>query len=128
MRNLSSDRRGDQAGGPSGAHRQQRGRRPMSAETPLDVTDDRHDAPEIERYELTAPPSYRFEVARRDFMRIFAAMGGGLLIVTAVPRAGAQESGRGAQNRSVPREIEGWLHIDEKGHVTGYTGKTEIGQ
>jgi isoquinoline 1-oxidoreductase len=83
---------------------------------------------EVERYELDAPASYRFEVERRDFMRIFAALGGGLLVVASVPRADAQESGRGAQNRSVPRDVAGWLHIDEKGHVTAYTGKTEIGQ
>lgn len=83
---------------------------------------------EVERYELNAPSPYRFEIERRDFMRIFAAMGGGLLVVTALPRAAAQETGRGGQRRSAPREIEGWLHIDERGHVTGYTGKTEIGQ
>ena len=41
----------------------------MSADTPVPV--DGYDEPEIERYELTGPPRYRFEVARRDFMRIF---------------------------------------------------------
>jgi isoquinoline 1-oxidoreductase len=83
---------------------------------------------EVERYELDATPPYRFEVERRDFMRIFAALGGGLLVVASVPRVEAQESGRGAQNRAVPRDVAGWLHIDEKGQVTAYTGKTEIGQ
>lgn len=83
---------------------------------------------EVERYELDAPAPYTFEVERRDFMRIFAVLGGGLLVVSSVPRADAQESGRGGQNRTVPREIEGWLHIDEHGKVTVYTGKTEIGQ
>jgi isoquinoline 1-oxidoreductase len=83
---------------------------------------------EVERYELSAPTPYRFEIERRDFMRIFGVMGGGLLVIASVPRAAAQESGRAAQNRTVPRVIEGWLHIDDKGKVTGYTGKTEIGQ
>ena len=83
---------------------------------------------EVERYELDAPAPYRFEVERRDFMRIFAVLGGGLLVVSSVPRVEAQESGRGAQNRNVPRDIAGWLHIDENGHITAYTGKTEIGQ
>ncbi|HSC26152.1 MAG TPA: molybdopterin cofactor-binding domain-containing protein [Vicinamibacterales bacterium] len=83
---------------------------------------------EVERYELNERAPYRFEVERREFMRIFAAMGGGLLVVASVPRAGAQESGRGGQGRAVPREIAGWLHIDGKGLVTTYTGKTEIGQ
>lgn len=83
---------------------------------------------EIERYELNAPPPYAFEVERRDFMRIFAVMGGGLLVVAAAPRLEAQESGRGGRGRAIPREIAGWLHIDETGHVTVFTGKTEIGQ
>jgi isoquinoline 1-oxidoreductase len=95
---------------------------------PPDIEPDTHESEvEVERYELSAPPPYRFDIERRAFMQIFAAMGGGLLVVASLPRASAQESGRG-QNRSAPREIEGWLHIDEKGHVTGYTGKTEIGQ
>lgn len=83
---------------------------------------------EVERYEFDAPAPYTFEVERRDFMRIFAVLGGGLLVVSSVPRADAQESGRGGQSRAVPRGIEGWLHIDEHGKVTVYTGKTEIGQ
>jgi CO/xanthine dehydrogenase Mo-binding subunit len=100
----------------------------MSSDIPVGIGVPALDEIEVERYELRAPPPYRFEIERRDFMRIFAAMGGGLLVVAWVPHASAQESGRGAQDRSAPREIEGWLHIDEKGHVTGYTGKTEIGQ
>lgn len=98
----------------------------MSRDTRRDL-DSLPDA-EIERYELNAPPPYRFEVERRDFMRIFAAMGGGLLVVASMPRVDAQESGRGGQGRAVPREIAGWLHVDEKGHVSAFTGKTEIGQ
>ena len=85
------------------------------------------DTLQVERYELNEAPLHRFEVQRREFMRIVAAMGGGLLVIAAAPRAAAQESGRG-QGRSVPREIEAWLHIDEQGRVTGCTGKTEIGQ
>jgi isoquinoline 1-oxidoreductase len=83
---------------------------------------------EVERYELAAKAPYRFEVERRDFMRIFAAMGGGLAVISAMPPVAAQESGRGGQTRTPSREISAWLHIDEKGQVTGYSGKTEIGQ
>ena len=83
---------------------------------------------EVERYELKEPAPYVFEVERREFMRIFAVLGGGLLVVSAGPRASAQESGRGGQGRSVPQEIGAWLHIDERGQVTACTGKTEIGQ
>ena len=61
-------------------------------------------------------------------MRIFATLGGGLLVMASSPRIDAQESGRGGQNRTAPRDVSAWLHIDEKGQVTAYTGKTEIGQ
>ena len=36
---------------------------------------------EPERYELTVGPAYRFELARRDFLK---TMGGGIFIVTTV--------------------------------------------
>jgi isoquinoline 1-oxidoreductase len=83
---------------------------------------------EVERYELSEPPRYRFAVDRREFMRIFAVMGGGLLVVASVPDAQAQESGRGGQGRRPSADLSAWLHIDERGRVTGFTGKTEIGQ
>jgi len=81
---------------------------------------------EIERYELTEAPRYTFEVDRRDFMRIFGAMGGGLLVFASMPGA-AQESGRTGQ-QTVSSDVSAWVHVDERGHITGYTGKTEIGQ
>jgi isoquinoline 1-oxidoreductase len=77
---------------------------------------------EPERYELTAPPAYRFAVDRRDFLGL---LGGGLLVVFS---AGAQESGRGRRSEAVPQDLEAWLHIGEDGVVTIYTGKTEVGQ
>jgi isoquinoline 1-oxidoreductase len=85
---------------------------------------------EVERYELREI-GWRIDVApieRREFMRIFAVMGGGLLVVAASPHpAAAQESGRGGA-QTAPRDVSAWIHVDEKGRVTGYTGKTEIGQ
>ena len=33
-----------------------------------------------------------------------------------------------ADRRRVARDLSAWIHIDETGLVTGYTGKTEIGQ
>jgi len=80
---------------------------------------------EVERYELSEPAAYQFDLERREFMRIFAAMGGGLLAVVSL-RA-AQESGR-AGRQAAPRDLSAWIHIDAKGHITGHTGKTEIGQ
>jgi CO/xanthine dehydrogenase Mo-binding subunit len=84
--------------------------------------------PEVERYELFEEPRYRFDLQRRDFMRIFAAMGGGLLVVASMPDAAAQESGRGGQANRASADITAWLHIDERGLITAFTGKTEIGQ
>ena len=82
---------------------------------------------EPERYEWSEPRRYLFEVDRRDFIRFF---GGGLLVVVAASDVLAQESGRRA-GRSSPREtpeLAAWLHIDEDGRVTVFTGKVEIGQ
>jgi nicotinate dehydrogenase subunit B len=86
--------------------------------------------PEIEpdRYELSAAPLYHFEMARRDF---FKTLGGGLVIALTLGKTlGQQESGggRGRGNARLPQEIGAWLHIDETGAVTVYTGKVEVGQ
>lgn len=83
---------------------------------------------EPERYELTAPPTYRFEADRREFFKI---LGGGLLIVCVLKDAAAlQESGaaRKQSGEELPSEIGAWLHIGENGVVTVYTGKVEVGQ
>ena len=85
------------------------------------------DAIEIERYELSRPPAYRFEVERREFMRLFAALGGGLMVASVPAASAQQESGRGGAPRATA-ELAAWIHIDETGRVTGHTGKTEIGQ
>ncbi len=80
---------------------------------------------EPERYELREARRYSFDLDRRDFLRVF---GGGLVIVATLPRVLAQESGRGAQARGASADLAAWLHIDEQGRVTVYTGKVEIGQ
>ena len=79
---------------------------------------------EVERYELSESAPYLFEVRRREFLGI---LGGGLLVAAAAP-AIAQESGRAAQGRAPSNELAAWLHIDQQGKVTVFTGKTEIGQ
>jgi isoquinoline 1-oxidoreductase len=81
---------------------------------------------EPERYEFSEGARYTFDLERRDFMRL---VGGGLVVLTALPRAIArQESGRGAQGRGEATNLGAWLHIDDRGQVTAYTGKVEIGQ
>jgi nicotinate dehydrogenase subunit B len=84
---------------------------------------------EPERYELFAGPAYNFSFGRRSFFKAL----GGIVVVSVVaraPRANAQESGggRGRGGRAMPQEIGAWLHIDDKGAVTVYTGKVEVGQ
>ena len=83
---------------------------------------------EPERYELQSAPPYRFDLARRDF---FKFLGAGVLVISALrPIALAQESGGNRRQRgdSQPKQIDAWLHIGEKGTVTVYTGKVEVGQ
>jgi CO/xanthine dehydrogenase Mo-binding subunit len=79
---------------------------------------------EIERYELDEPGRYRFDLDRRDFLRVFRT---GLVVLLVAPRVGGQESGRGGRE-AVPQEVSAWLHIDRDGKVTVFTGKTEVGQ
>ena len=85
---------------------------------------------ELERYELFAEPSYNFGFNRRQFIKVFG--GGVALIVPMTNLMGQQsqrqgESGRGA-NQRVPNDIGAWIHIEEDGNVSVYTGKVEIGQ
>jgi hypothetical protein len=86
------------------------------------------DAAEPERYELSAGPSWLFESDRRSFFKFFGA---GLFIICAASKAVAlQESGASRRNfeDSLPKEIDAWLHIGEKGEITVFTGKVEVGQ
>ena len=82
---------------------------------------------EPERYELGAAAPYRFDLDRRDF---FKFLGAGMVVVSVLkPAMIAQESGGGRRRgESLPQEIGAWLHIGEKGKVTVFTGKVEVGQ
>src|SRR5712691_1966909 len=85
---------------------------------------------ETERYELFEGPSYKFQFDRRDFIKAF---GVGIVFIVPLSRAIAQqrgqgESGRGGGNESQPSDIGAWIHIDEDGGVTVFTGKVEMGQ
>ena len=82
---------------------------------------------EPERYELKEGPSYVFEMSRRDFARFGVA---GIVVVIASGSLRAQETPAGLhfEPRPIPTDVSAWLHIDEKGTVTGRTGKVEIGQ
>jgi isoquinoline 1-oxidoreductase len=83
---------------------------------------------EVERYELFAAPGYNFSFDRREFIKTF---GLGILFVVPLSRALGQEqdeSGRGRPNNNSANDIGAWIHIDETGVVTAFTGKVEFGQ
>jgi nicotinate dehydrogenase subunit B len=84
---------------------------------------------EPERYELFEGPAYTFELGRRDFLKGLS----GIVVLITSAEALAQETGSGrrgggGERREAPRELSAWLHVDEDGSVTVYTGKVEIGQ
>jgi hypothetical protein len=78
---------------------------------------------EPERYELAGGPSFRFELQRRDVLKL---VGGGLIVCVLGERTPAQESGRSVRaGGEVPDEIGAWVHVDEHGRVAVFTGKAE---
>jgi nicotinate dehydrogenase subunit B len=87
---------------------------------------------EVERYELFSDPIYNFTFNRRQFLKVFS--GGIALIVpmsnllTAAAQQEQGESGQGRFDQRVPNEIGAWIHIDEGGTVSVFTGKVELGQ
>lgn len=87
---------------------------------------------ELERYELFAGLSYHFPLNRRQFLKAFS---GGIALIVPMSNLIARtvqqeqdESGRGRGNQRVTNEIGAWLHIDESGAVSVFTGKVELGQ
>jgi CO/xanthine dehydrogenase Mo-binding subunit len=86
---------------------------------------------EFERYELFESPAYRFVFDRRQFIKGFGA---GIILIMPLAhlfaQEGQRESGEGGRgsSRTVPNEIGAWMHIDEDGRITVYTGKVEFGQ
>ena len=86
------------------------------------------DSIEPERYELRSSAIHQFNLERRDFFKV---MGAGIAIFTVTLKgSAAQESGAHRQHRDQdqPKEISSWLHINDDGIVTVFTGKVEVGQ
>ena len=87
---------------------------------------------EAERYELFEGPAYHFSFNRRQFLKAFS---GGIGLIVPMSNLVAHtlqqeqgESGRNRSNERVPDDIGAWIHIDESGTVSAFTGKVEIGQ
>ncbi|GIW95009.1 MAG: aldehyde dehydrogenase [Pirellulaceae bacterium] len=82
---------------------------------------------EVERYELweAAGDAVFSGWSRREFLQA----AGGVVVCLLVRPAVAQPPPRGRFfSGSAPRQIGAWLHLDEKGNVTAYSGKVEVGQ
>lgn len=85
---------------------------------------------EPERYELFENPRYQFDLDRRDFFKL---LGAGIVVCLAVSRVDAYQQPRRRRGgrrfgQPLPKELGAWLHINEAGEVTAFTGKVEIGQ
>ncbi len=63
---------------------------------------------------------------RREFMRL---AGGGIFVFFTIGDPGEWvEAGQRRQGREYPTDFNAYLRIDEDGMVTGFTGKSELGQ
>jgi isoquinoline 1-oxidoreductase len=93
----------------------------------MSANDVRSPRAEPERYELEAEAPYRFALGRRDMLKL---VGGGVVVgVLLDPAARAQESGRaGRGSDDGPQDVSAWVHVDENGAVSVFTGKAELGQ
>src|SRR5436190_17061437 len=76
--------------------------------------------PEVERYELSEPPIYTFQLNRREFVQ---TLGAGLLISMVLPDVFGQR--RGGRSEA---SVQDRLHIGADGTVTDFTSKDEVGQ
>lgn len=76
-----------------------------------------------EQYELREAPAYDFSMNRRRF---FSVLGSGVAVAfTASNSLGAALTG----TLTAPEDqVNAWIHIGEKGNITVYTGKAEVGQ
>jgi nicotinate dehydrogenase subunit B len=77
------------------------------------------------QYELDEGPAYRFAFTRRRFLETFS---GGLAFLLVAGALRDPAAPLGEIEEALSDEIGAWLHIDEAGKVTVYTGKVEVGQ
>ena len=75
--------------------------------------------PEPERYELSEPPKYHFELNRREFVQV---LGAGILVSVAAPGWAQRAGGSGEP------ALQDRLHLGQDGTITLFTSKVECGQ
>jgi len=84
-----------------------------------------------EQYELhgSGRPPLVQTLGRRSFLK---TVGTGLIVFAVAGKALAQAesgaAGRRAARQPRPVELDAWVHVDEAGTVTFFTGKAEVGQ
>lgn len=81
---------------------------------------------ELRQHDSISKLGHLFDLDRRNFFKV---LGGGLLVGVASRHALSQESGASLhRGHELPKDLDSWLHIDENGQVTAFTGKVEVGQ
>ena len=81
-----------------------------------------------EQYELYANRPNDRSLSRRNF---FKYVGGGIasfLVFTDVLAAQVVDQMNAKEKRIAEDTIAAWIHIDEEGKITVFTGKVEVGQ
>ncbi len=76
--------------------------------------------PEAERYELSEPPLYVFQLNRREFVQ---TLGAGLLISAVLPDVFGQRRGRASE-----ASVQDRLHLGADGAISVFTSKVDVGQ
>ena len=74
-----------------------------------------------DRYELKEKSSYHFTMNRRSF---FEVLGSGIAITFSLTNA----IGKTLTDGVPEDQVAAWIHVGEKGNVTIYSGKAEVGQ
>src|SRR5581483_11471567 len=81
---------------------------------------------ELREQEAIRQLRYGFALDRREFFKL---MGGGVLVCISWKTLAAQESGaRSGGENEQPASLTAWVHVNENGTVTVFTGKAELGQ
>src|SRR5436853_7307256 len=76
---------------------------------------------ELRQDESVSRLPHAFNFDRRGFFKV---LGRGLLLCIAARHAISQESAAAVHHdHELPKTLDSWLHINEKGDVTAFTGK-----
>src|SRR5262252_8978325 len=94
---------------------------PLSPPKPAEVDE------EALQQQVVGSTPYHFDLPRRDFFKL---VGGGIVVGVALKQGVAQETGgqRRGGGEQMPDDVSVWVHVSEKGDVTVFTGKIEVGQ